>query len=460
MMNLRNLLKEKIINMSYLVHSDDDRKKMLSEIGVKKSSDLFKSIPENIVNPEMLSREPFSEKKVKEVICEIGRKNRSLDNFSSFLGGGAYNHYIPSVVRSILGISEFYTAYTPYQGEISQGTLQYIFEFQSYICRLTGMDIANASMYDGASSLAEAVLLANRINGKNKVIISETVNPEYRAVCKTYLMGKNILLNELSYDDGKLDLSLLVENLNDETSSVVIQNPNFFGCIESVYEIRKIINKFPDCIFIVAINPISIGILNQPSDYGADIVVGDGQVLGNSLSFGGPYLGFFAAKEKFLRQMPGRIIVKTIDSKGNDAFVMSFQTREQHIRKSKATSNICSNHSLNALAATVYLSILGEGCFRDLANVCIQRAHYFSKEIQANPKFKLKFSSLFFNEFVISSEVEVDLLLERLHEENILGGIKLENHYPELKNCMLISVTEMNSVKEIDRYCRLAGEFL
>lgn len=458
-MNLRNLLKEKIINMSYRVHSDDDRKKILSEIGIKKPSDLYKSVPENIMNPAISLQEPMNEKEVKERIYEIGAKNRSLDNFSSFLGGGAYNHYIPSVVRSILGISQFYTAYTPYQAEISQGTLQYIFEFQSCICRLTGMDIANASMYDGASSLAEAVLMANRVNGKNKVIISKTVNPVYRDTCKTYLTGKTISINELNYEDGKLDLNLLNENLDNETSSVVIQNPNFFGCIENVYEIKKAIDKFPDCIFIVVINPVTIGILNPPSEYGADIVVGDGQVLGNSLSFGGPYLGFFAAKEKFLRQMPGRIILRTIDAEGNDAFVMSFQAREQHIRKSKATSNICSNHSLNALAATVYLSVLGEDCFRDLASICIQRAHYFSKEIQINSKFKLKFSSQFFNEFVIFSEVKSDLFLEKLYEENILGGIKLENYYPELKNCILTSVTEMNSIKEIKRYCEIIKRF-
>jgi glycine dehydrogenase subunit 1 len=444
--------------MSYLVHSAVDREKILKEIGLVSFNDLYKFIPENIIYPKLNLPEPLSEKEIREKLKYIGDKNKSLSNFSSFLGGGAYNHYIPSVIKTILGISEFYTAYTPYQAEISQGTLEYIFEFQSYICRLTGMDIANASMYDGASSLAEAVLMANRINGKHKVIISNTVNPEYRNTCKTYLMKKNISISELNYQDGGLDLDLLNKNLDDNVAAVVIQNPNFFGCFEDVFKIREIINTYPDCLLIVAVNPISIGIVKQPSSYGADIVVGDGQVLGNSLSLGGPYLGFFATKEKFLRQMPGRIIVKTIDAKGNDAFVLSFQAREQHIRKCKATSNICSNHSLNALAATVYLSILGEEGFNNLANICLQRAHYLAKKIRSISKFKLKFNLPFFNEFLISSDMNLNSILKKLYKGHILGGIKLENYYPELKNCVLVSVTEMNSVKDIDKYYKILKE--
>ena len=441
--------------MSYLVHSTDDREKILKEIGLNSLNDLFKFIPENIICSMLDLPESLSEKEIIEKIKKISSMNQTLSNFSSFLGGGAYNHYIPSIVKTITGISEFYTAYTPYQAEISQGTLQYIFEFQSFICRLTGMDISNASMYDGASSLAEAILMANRINGKNRVIISTTVNPEYRITCKTYLAGKDALLDEIGYKAGKLDLDLLKERLNKEVSAVVIQNPNFFGCLEEVFKIREIINNYPDCIFIVAISPISIGILKQPGEYGADIVVGDAQVLGNSLSFGGPYIGFFSTKEKYLRQMPGRIIVKTEDIKGNDAFVLSFQAREQHIRKFKATSNICSNHSLNSLAAAVYLSIIGEDGFKDLANICLQRAHYISKKIQLIPKFKLKFNSAFFNEFVVFTEIDANNLLNKLYNEKILGGINLANYYPELNNSILIAVTEMNSISEIDRYCEV-----
>jgi glycine dehydrogenase subunit 1 len=243
-----------------------------------------------------------------------------------------------------------------------------------------------------------------------------------------------------------------------KVSAVVIQTPNFLGFFEEVFKIKEIISKYPGCLFIVVINPISIGVTRKPSDYGADIVLGEGQVLGNPLSFGGPYLGFFAAKEKFLRQMPGRIVVKTVDKKGKDAFVLSFQAREQHIRRSKATSNICSNHSLNALAAVVYLSILGEKGFSHLSNICLQRAHYFAKSINAAPKFKLKFNSPFFNEFVISSHMNVKSILSKLHSKNILGGLSLEDYYPEMKNCILVSVTEMNSIEEIDRYFRILQE--
>jgi len=445
--------------MSYLVHSDNDRKELLKEIGIDCAYELFKSIPKSIRYPKIKLPLPLSEKEIRDKLTNIGSKNNSVSGFSSFLGSGAYNHYIPSVVKSILGRSEFYTAYTPYQAEISQGTLQYIFEFQSLICRLTGMDISNASMYDGASAPAEAILMANRINGKSKVIMSKTIHPEYRDTCKTYCLGKNLNIIEIGYINGKLNLDILIKKIDNDVSSIVIQNPNFFGCFEEVYKIKEIMSRYPNCLFIVAINPISVATVKSPSDYGVDIAVGEGQVLGNQLCYGGPYLGFFATKSKYLRQIPGRIVSRTVDTKGNDAYVLAFQAREQHIRKYKATSNICSNHSLNALAATVYLSILGEEGLKEVANICMQRAHYFSSKVKLLSKFDLRFDAQFFNEFVVSTDVDAGRLLEKLYKENILGGIYLGNYYPELKNCILVSVTEMNSVEEIERYCEVLKNF-
>ncbi len=438
--------------MSYLVHSDEDRKKMLEYIGIKDVKELFKSIPEEIVCPKIDLPKPLNEKELVGKLEDIAVKNKTLNKFSSFIGGGAYNHFIPSVVKYIESLSQFYTSYTPYQAEISQGTLQYIFEFQSLVCRLTGMDIANASMYDGASALAEAVLMAKRISGKNKVLISKTIHPEYRQTCSTYCKGAGIEILELEYNNGKLDLDSLAKKIDSDILAVVIQNPNFFGCFEDVYKIREIVSKFQDCKFITTVNPITLALLKPPSDYGADIVVGDGQVFGSSLALGGPYLGFFATKDEFLRYMPGRIVGKTIDAKNNDAYTLTFQAREQHIRKYKATSNICSNHSLNALAATVYLSLVGENGLKEIANICLQRAHYLCDRILATNKFKLGFNAQFFNEFVISADGSIEGLLEKLCKENILGGIYLGTYFPELKNSLLISVTEMNSIADMDKY--------
>ena len=445
--------------MTYFVHSDKNRKEMLKAIGIQSIDELFESIPEKIRDPKIDLEKPQSEKSLKEKLSVIGSKNKQLNEFSSFLGGGAYNHYIPSAVKSVSGISQFYTAYTPYQAEISQGTLQYIFEFQSLICRLTGMDVSNASMYDGASSLAEAILMANRITGNNKVLISAAVNPQYRAVCETYCYGQDIKIQEIGYKDGKTDIDLVLQNLDDSIGSVIIQNPNFFGCFEDVYKLKNILEKYPECLFIAVINPMTTGLINRPSDYSADIVVGEGQVFGNTLSFGGPYLGFFAARQKHLRQIPGRIVGRTVDTDGNKAYVLTFQTREQHIRKYKATSNICTNHSLNALAAVVYLSIVGEKGLSNIANICFQRAHYFSQKIASLDKFKLRFDSKFFNEFVLSSKININDLNDEFYNKKILPGIDLGDYYPELKDCMLVSITEMNSVKSIDRYVDVLKSF-
>ncbi len=439
--------------MNHYCNQADEIQEICNRIGIKDAMELFNCIPEEISKPVIELEDPLSEKEIKEKLIATGLKNKNLNEFCSFIGGAAYNHYIPSAVKAITGINSLYTAYTPYQAEISQGTLQYIFDFQSLICRLSGMEVANASMYDGASALAEAVLMANRINGKREILISKTLHPEYLQTCHTYISGKDLKINIIDYDNGITDLKKLKGLIDDNTSSVVVQTPNFFGCYEDLEKIKNLIKNYPDCLYIVVINnPMYLGLCNPPSVYGADIVVGEGQSFGNPLSFGGPYLGFFATKQKYLRQIPGRIVGKTTDSRDNPAYVLTFQTREQHIRKYKATSNICSNHSLNALAFVVYLSIVGEEGLRKLSNICIQRAHYLSEKVAELKNFKIKFSSKFFNEFVIHSDIESEKLLKALKKYKILGGINLERYFPELRGSILIAVTEMNSRKDIDRF--------
>ena len=438
--------------VNYLVHSKEDHKKIFRTLGIDNAMKLFDSIPGSIKKPKIEMAEGLTEKELRDKLEDIASQNKPITEFSSFLGGGAYYHYIPAVVDNITSISQFSTAYTPYQAEISQGILQYIFEFQSFICRLTGMDIANASMYDGATALAEAVLLASRVTGKNKVAFSRTINPQYRETMKTYFYGHDMEIEEIGFQEGISDLDKLEDAIDDSTCAVAIQNPNFFGCFEDVFKIRKLMNDYPDCLYIICTNPLSLALLKSPSEYGADIVVGDAQSFGNNLSFGGPYLGYFASKEKYLRQMPGRIVGKTVDSDKKYAYVLTYQTREQHIRKTKATSNICSNHSLNALATNVYLSILGEEGLRELANICIQRANYFGEKLFEVNHFRKKFKTRFFNETVISTDLDTDKVLKKLYEENILGGIQLGNYYPEISDSILVSFTEMNQLSEIDRY--------
>lgn len=438
--------------MGYLVHSDNDRKKILNSLGIDNANKLFSSIPKKILKPGVKMPRGLSEKELGEKLNKVASLNRPLKHFSSFLGGGAYNHYIPAVVDYVTSLSQFYTTYTPYQPEISQGTLQYIFEFQSLICRLTGMEIGNASMYDGATSLAEAVLMASRVTGKSKVVMVGAIDPQYRETVKTYLYGPGMDIEEVGYHEGITDLDNLENTIDGDTCAVAIQNPNFFGCFEEVLKIRKLVDRHNDCLYIICANPLSLALLKPPSDYGADIVVGDAQVFGNPLSFGGPYLGYFAARKKYLRQIPGRIVGKTLDKDSKDAYVLTYQVREQHIRKAKATSNICSNHSLNALAATVYLSVLGEKGLKDLANICLQRANYFGGKLSGITHFRKKFKTKFFNELVVSTDLDTGKVLEKLRNENILGGIKLGDYYPGLSDSILVSFTEMNLLEDIEKY--------
>jgi glycine dehydrogenase subunit 1 len=381
---------------------------------------------------------------------------------SSFLGAGAYHHFIPSVVLSLVSRSEFYTAYTPYQPEISQGTLQAIFEYQTLMCQLTGMEVSNASLYDGASSLAEAVLMAYRISKKKKVLLSEAIHPEYRRVIQTYIDPdqQEVVLIPYRKDEGRTDEKILVNLLNEDVGAVVIQSPNFFGVIEDLHSIGERIHDAGGLMIVGFSEAVSYGILQPPGAMGADIVAGEGQSLGIPVSYGGPYLGIFATQERFVRNMPGRLVGETVDLEGKRGFVLTLATREQHIRREKATSNICTNEGLCALMATVYLSCLGKEGLKELAMMNLSKAEYAKKVISRIHGYKLNFAAPTFNEFVLEVEKEPEKVLEKLKKENILGGLPLAKFYPELDRHLLITVTEINKKEEIDLWAEALAQAL
>lgn len=434
----------------YIPHTADDEKSMLSSVGADSIEDLLCDIPENLRLKRKLNLgAPMSELEASKYIKAIAQKNMSTDDLVCFMGAGAYDHYIPSVVGHIISRSEFYTAYTPYQPEISQGTLQSIFEYQTMISDLTGMDIANASMYDGATSTAEAAMVAVGNTKRKKVIVSRGVHPEVRRVLKTYMRFHKVQLVEADCIEGSTDLEKLEGAVDDSTAAVVIQNPNFFGIIEEAGDIERIVHSH-NAMLIANVNPISLGILKTPGEFGADIAVGEGQSLGNHLNFGGPYLGFMASTYKLMRKIPGRIVGQTKDVDGRRAFVLTLQTREQHIRREKATSNICSNEALNALSAAVYLSVMGKSGIREVAQSCAKKTHYAFNEITLSSKFEPVFKKPFFNEFAVRSSVDVNRLNGELLKKGILGGYILQNDYPELINCLLLCTTEKRTRREID----------
>lgn len=430
--------------MNFIPNTDKDREEMMQEIGISHISELFKDIPQNLLLKENLNvKEGMSEIELRKFMTELSEKNKV--NFVSFLGAGSYNHFIPSVVPHLVYRSEFYTAYTPYQPEISQGVLQAIYEYQTMICNLTGMDVANASMYDGASALAEAALMGVRAKRKKEVIISSAVNPEYKKVVKTYTQANSVRLKEVDFDDGITCLEKLKEIITDETAAVLIQNPNFFGCIEDLAKIGNLVHN-NDALFIVCVSePTSLGLLKVPE---ADIVVGEGQSFGNPMSYGGPYLGFMATKKDYMRQLPGRLVGATVDEDGERGYVLTLQAREQHIRRDKATSNICSNEALCALAATVYLSTLGKNLKR-LAELNVQKANYALNKLK-EAGLKETFTNSFYNEFVVKCD-DAEAVNKELLKNDIVGGYLLEKEFPSLKDCLLFCVTEMITKEEIDK---------
>ncbi len=436
--------------MPYVPHTDADRKAMLAEIGVSSIEELFADVPEEVRFPELKLPKPLSEPEILKELRAMSERNADLDHYACFLGAGAYNHFVPSVVNHVIGRSEFYTAYTPYQPELSQGTLQTIFEYQTMICALTGMEVANASHYDGATALAEAALVAVRISrGKRKkVIISPAVHPEYRQTLRTYTRGTDILV--AGDEDLTRELDDLKAMLDEDTACLIVQNPNFFGQLEEVDGLADAVHE-AGALLIVAVDPISLGLFRPPGEYGADIVVGEGQSLGNAISFGGPYLGIFACLDKYKRRMPGRLVGETVDVEGRRGYVLTLTPREQHIRREKATSNICTNEALCALAAGAYLAAMGKTGLRKVAELCYHKAHYAAQRIAAIPGFELRDDKPFFKEFVVRCPKPPADINRQLLQRKIIGGYELGKAYPHLADCMLFCVTEMNTREEIDR---------
>ncbi len=435
--------------MNFIPTTKKDRDEMLKTIGVSSVEDLFSDIPESLRLKGELDVPPaLSEYGVAKHLRELSEKD-TAHGFATFIGAGSYDHHVPSVVRHVLGRSEFYTAYTPYQPEVSQAVLQSIFEYQTMICELTGMDAANASMYDGPSAAAEAVTIASGLLRKKKALVSRTVHPETRTVTKTYAQGHSIDVGEVHMSDGVTCLNSLKELLTNDVASVLIQQPNFLGNLEPVDKISEMV-KAAGATLIVSVNPMTLGVLRPPAEYGAEIVVGEGQVFGNPMAFGGPYLGILAVGSKYLRRMPGRLVGMTNDVRGQRGFVLTLQTREQHIRRDKATSNICSNEALNALAATVYLSWLGKEGISELGKHCVKKAHYLADGISKIKGFSLAWNAPFFNEFAVKCPVCPHKIVDALMEKKILAGYPLGDAYPELKDHLLIAVTEKRSKKEMD----------
>jgi len=436
----------------YIPNSPDERTEMLQQIGVASIESLFDSIPKELRLRDHLSvPQALSEIELLNRFEQLGARNQAARR-TSFLGGGAYSHYIPTVVDHLISRSEFFTAYTPYQPEISQGTLQSIFEFQTLVCQLTGMDIANASMYDGSTAMAEAALMAERVTRRSKVLVSSAIHPQYLEVAHTYVQHAGIELQRAEFDEatGQTSASAF-DSIDDQAAAIVIQSPNFFGCIEDVAALADKAHNVGALLIVTVTEAMSFGLLRSPGACGADIVVGEGQSFGVPLSFGGPYVGLFATRDKYARQIPGRLVGEAYDKNGRRGFVLTLATREQHIRREKATSNICTNEGLIALAATIYLETMGRRGVKEVAHQCAQKAHYAAREIAKIEGFSLPYSGPFFNEFVVRAPVEGTSLLAWLGNAiGIDGGIPLSRFNSNRANDFLVCVTETNTRAQID----------
>lgn len=445
--------------MSYVQNTDEDRKKMLESIGVSSLDELLEPIPERFrVKGELDLPGRMTESEVVERINEIASRNRPASQMASFLGGGIYDRIIPAAVRFVLSRNEFYTSYTPYQAEVSQGTLQAIYEYQSMICGLTGMEVANASLYDGATALAESILMACSVRRKNLVLLPSSLPGRIRDVLRSYSVGKDIELKYLPYtDEGTVDIGALRKALNPEVAAVVTAQPNYFGVIEDTSQIAGIVGESP-ALMIAYVEPVSLALLSPPGEYGADIAVGEGQSMGLPQSFGGPLVGFIAAREKYVRKCPGRLISGTVDADGKRGYVMTLQTREQHIRREKATSNICTNQGLCALAVTVYLSTMGEDGFREVALQSASKARFLCDMLSEIPGFRPLFSGRFFQEFVLELPVSADRFIETARKKGLLPGIPIGKDFPEIgDSAILVSVTEKRKREELELYRDIAA---
>lgn len=439
--------------MSYIPNTRDDQRAMLDTLALSDLEALLEPVPANVRLQRPLDLPPaLPEPDLKRLLGKMAARNQNLDDTIAFLGAGSYDHALPSVVPHLQRRSEFVTSYTPYQPEVSQGMLQAIYEFQTMVCQITGLDIANASLYDGATAMIEAVLLALGPGGRGEVVISRTVDPQYRRVLHTYAHARGFTVSEVPMVNGLTDLEALNEAVKSTTAAVVIQQPNFFGGIEDMRAIEPIAHKGRAVFIATVTEPASLGLLASPGEYGADLAVGELMSFGNTMSYGGPALGFMACRHKYMRLLPGRLVGQTIEEGGEKrtGYVLTLQTREQHIRRERATSNICTNQSLLAVGATIYLAALGKQGFRELGELCLQKAHYAARQITAVPGFQAAFSSPFFDEFVIESPVRMGQLQRRLEQAGIIGGYPLAQDYPELANMMLFCVTETRTRADID----------
>ncbi len=439
--------------MDFISNTPWDQEQMLASIGIHSLEALIESIvPRQLRLKRFDLPEGLAEQDLKNLFRTLARQNRNTFEYPSYLGAGAYDHFIPSVVDHMLLRGEFYTAYTPYQPEASQGTLQAVFEYQSLVAELTGMEVVNASMYDGASATAEACLTAlNLKEGRSKILVARSLHPSYRQVIATYLSAQPVTIIEIPYDEkeGALDLDALEAELTEDVACCVVQSPNFFGVIEPMKEISEQLHAV-GALFVSVVYPVSLGLLAPPGDYAADIACGEGQSLGNRLFFGGPYLGFFASKMEYVRKMPGRLVGQTTDREGRRGFVLTLQTREQHIRREKATSNICTNQGLCALAAAIYLSALGKEGIQEVADHNLQKSHYLAERLARIPEFRSRFRGPLFNEFVMEAK-RATTLHRLLLKRGILGPLSLAPLYPELKDCLLFCVTETKTRAQLDQ---------
>ena len=440
--------------MRYISNTTAQQKEMLGTIGVSSIEDLLARIP----SKARLSRplgvaDALAETDLIRHLRALAARNASADDYVCFLGAGSYDHAIPSPINHLISRGEFFTAYTPYQPEASQGTLRSIYEYQTMVAELYGMDVANASLYDGASSLAEAALMAHAVTGRPGLVLSRGVNPLYRQVVETYCEGPGLRLRGAALADGVTEVEALRKAVSETTAAVVIQSPNFFGCLEDVPRVAEIAHA-AGALLVVAADPTNLGVLAPPGALGADIVVGEGQGLGVPMSFGGPNLGVFAAKQELVRRMPGRLVGATVDLDGRRGFVLTLQTREQHIRREKATSNICTNVALCALMATIYLAIIGKQGLRKVGELSLAKAHYAAAEMVKVPGVRLRFPAPFFKEFTLQLPKSPERIVRRLMKDKILAGVPLKAFDRQYKDCLLVAVTEKRTRDEIDHYCR------
>ena len=422
----------------YVPNTDHDRRVMLDAIGVDSVDELFRDVPAGFLNRDLDLPSAVDELELGRYARKLASMNRTPGDYACFLGAGSYRHHIPAVVRQISGRSEYMTAYTPYQPEVSQGTLQTAFEFQSLICQLTGMDVANLGMYDGSTALAEAALMASRVTRRGRVAVVDSVSPLYRPVLDTYVQAPGIAIDVVSSSETVIP---------EDTACLMVQQPNFFGYMEDVERLGQVAHE-AGALLIVSVDPVSLGMFRPPGDCGADIVVGEGQALGVPTTFGGPYVGLFACRQDYIRQMPGRIVGRTVDTRGEEAYVLTLQTREQHIRRERATSNICTAVALIALMSTIYLASYGRQGLKRIAELCYHKSHYAAAKIDQLPGYSVPMKGTFFQEFVVECPASPSQINDRLLDYGIIGGLDISS---ELRNGMLLCATEMNSREEIDR---------